>query len=47
MPPFIDLRRAICVVVEASKSLSATLLSRELDAQHKTALVLMQKLREA
>ena len=38
---------AICLVVNASKGLSAVQLSRDLDVQHKTAFVLMHKLREA
>src|SRR5262249_36620929 len=36
-----------CLVVNASKGLSAVQLSRDLDVQHKTAFVLMHKLREA
>ena len=44
---FIDLLAAICLVVNAAKSLSAVQLSRYLNVQHKTAFVLMHKLREA
>jgi transposase-like protein len=44
---FVDLLAAICLVVNASKGLSAVQLSRDLDVQHKTAFVLMHKLREA
>ena len=43
---FVDLLGAICLVVKASKGLSAVQLSRDLDVQHKTAFVLMHKLRE-
>lgn len=45
--PFVDLLAAICLVVNAAKGLSAVQLSRDLDVQHKTAFVLMHKLREA
>jgi len=45
--PFVDLLGAICLFVNASKGLSAVQLSRDLDVQHKTAFVLMHKLREA
>lgn len=44
---FVNLLAAICLVVNASKGLSAVQLSRDLDVQHKTAFVLMHKLREA
>lgn len=44
---FVDLLGAICLLVNASKGLSAIQLSRDLDVQHKTAFVLMHKLREA
>jgi transposase-like protein len=44
---FVDLLGAICIFVNASKGLSAVQLSRDLDVQHKTAFVLMHKLREA
>ncbi len=44
---FVDLLAAVCLVVNASKGLSAVQLSRDLDVQHKTAFVLMHKLREA
>lgn len=44
---FVDLLGAICLFVNASKGLSAVRLSRDLDVQHKTAFVLMHKLREA
>lgn len=44
---FADLLGAICLFVNASKGLSAVQLSRDLDVQHKTAFVLMHKLREA
>jgi transposase-like protein len=44
---FVDLLGAICLFVNASKGLSAVQLSRDLDMQHKTAFVLMHKLREA
>ena len=44
---FVDLLGAICLFVTASKGLSAVQLSRDLDVQHKTAFVLMHKLREA
>ena len=44
---FVDLLAAVCLVVDASKGLSAVQLSRDLDVQHKTAFVLMHKLREA
>jgi transposase-like protein len=43
---FVDLLGAICLFVNASKGLSAVQLSRDLDVQHKTAFVLMHKLRE-
>ncbi len=43
---FVDLPGAICLFVNASKGLSAIQLSRDLDVQHKTAFVLMHKLRE-
>jgi transposase-like protein len=44
---FVDLLAAICLVVNASKGMSAVQLSHDLDVQHKTAFVLMHKLREA
>ena len=44
--PFVDLLGAICLLVNASKGLSAVQLSRDLDVQYKTAFVLMHKLRE-
>ncbi|WP_373486488.1 IS1595 family transposase [Blastomonas sp.] len=44
---FVDLLGAICLLVNASKGLSAVQLSRDLNVQHKTAFVLMHKLREA
>lgn len=44
---FVDLLGAICLFVNASKGLSAVQLSRDLNIQHKTAFVLMHKLREA
>ena len=44
---FVDLLGAICLFVNASKGLSAVQLARDLDVQHKTAFVLMHKLREA
>ena len=44
---FVDLLGAICLFVNASQGLSAVQLSRDLDVQHKTAFVLMHKLREA
>jgi transposase-like protein len=44
---FVDLLAAVCLVVNASKGLSAVQLSRDLNVQHKTAFVLMHKLREA
>ena len=44
---FVDLLGAICLFVNASKGMSAVQLSRDLDVQHKTAFVLMHKLREA
>jgi transposase-like protein len=44
---FVDLLGAICLFVNAAKGLSAVQLSRDLDVQHKTAFVLMHKLREA
>jgi len=43
---FVDLLGAICLFVNASKGLSAVQLSRDLDVQHKTAFILMHKLRE-
>jgi transposase-like protein len=43
----VDLLAAICLVVNAAKGLSAVQLSRDLDVQHKTAVVLMHKPREA
>ena len=43
---FVDLLGAICLFLNASKGLSAVQLSRDLDAQYKTAFVLMHKLRE-
>jgi len=43
---FVDLLAAVCLVVNASKGLSAVQLSRDLNVQHKTAFVLMHKLRE-
>lgn len=45
--PFVDLLAAVRLVVNASKGLSAVQLSRGLDVRHKTAFVLMHKLREA
>lgn len=44
---FVDLLGAICLFVNAAKGMSAVQLSRDLDVQHKTAFVLMHKLREA
>lgn len=44
---FVGLLAAICLFVNASKGVSAVQLSRDLDVQHKTAFVLMHKLREA
>ncbi len=44
---FTDLLAAICLIVNASKGLSAVQLSRDLDVQYKTAFVLAHKLREA
>lgn len=44
---FVDLLGAVCLFVNASKGLSAVQFSRDLDVQHKTAFVLMHKLREA
>lgn len=44
---YTDLLAAICIVMNASKGLSAIQLSRDLDCQHKTAFVLGHKLREA
>jgi hypothetical protein len=44
---FTDLMAAICLVVNASKGLSAVQLSRDLDVQYKTAWVLAHKIREA
>lgn len=44
---FVDLLAAIWLVVNAAKGLSAVQLSRYLNVQHKTAFVLMHKLREA
>lgn len=44
---FVDLLGAICLFVNAAKGLSAVQMSRDLDVQHKTAFVLMHKLREA
>ena len=44
---FVDLLGAICLFVNALKGLSAVQISRDLDVQHKTAFVLMHKLREA
>lgn len=44
---FVDLLEAICLFVNASKGLSAVQFSRDLNVQHKTAFVLMHKLREA
>ena len=44
---FVDLLGAICLFVNASKGLPAVQLSGDLDVQHKTAFVLMHKLREA
>ena len=44
---FVDLLGAICLFVNASKGPSAVQMSRDLDVQHKTAFVLMHKLREA
>ncbi|WP_370645792.1 IS1595 family transposase [Epibacterium sp. Ofav1-8] len=44
---FLDLLGAICLFVNAAKGLSAVQISRDLDVQHKTAFVLMHKLREA
>lgn len=44
---FVDLLAAIYLVVNAAKGLSAVQLSRYLNVQHKTAFVLMHKLREA
>ena len=41
---FVELLGAICLLVNASKGLSAVQLSRDLDVQYKTAFVLMQKL---
>ena len=44
---FVDLLAAICILVNASKGLSALQLSRTLDCQYKTAFILAHKLREA
>ncbi|EYD77773.1 putative transposase [Rubellimicrobium mesophilum DSM 19309] len=44
---FMDLLAAICITVNAAKGLSMVQLSRTLDCQYKTALVLAHKLREA
>jgi len=44
---FVDLLAAICILVNASKGVSAVQLSRDLDCQYKTAFVLAHKLREA
>lgn len=44
---FVDLLAAICILVNASKSISMVQLSRDLDCQYKTAFVLAHKLREA
>lgn len=44
---FTDLMAAICLVVNASKGMSAVQLSRDLDVQYKTAWVLAHKIREA
>lgn len=44
---FVELLGAICLLVNASKGLSAVQLCRDLDVLHKTAFVLMHKLREA
>jgi hypothetical protein len=44
---FVDLLAAICIFVNGAKGISALQLSRDLDCQYKTALVLSHKLREA
>jgi len=44
---FVDLLSAICILVNASKGVSAVQLSRTIGVQYKTAFVLMHKLREA
>ena len=44
---FVDLLAAICLIANASESLSAVQLDRDLDVQQKTAFALMHKLREA
>ena len=44
---FADLVAAICITVNAAKSLSMVQLSRDLDCQYKTAFVLSHKLRQA
>lgn len=44
---FVNLLGAICLFVNAAKGLSAVQFSRDLNMQHKTAFVLMHKLREA
>ena len=44
---FVDLLAAVCILVNASKGVSAVQLSRDLDCQYKTAFVLAHKLREA
>ncbi len=44
---YIDILAAICIVVNGAKGVSALQLARDLDVQHKTAWILVHKLREA
>lgn len=44
---FTDLLAAICITVNGAKGISALQLARDLDCQHKTAFVMLHKLREA
>ena len=44
---YVDIVAAICIVVNGAKGISALQLTRNIDVQHKTAWVLVHKLREA
>ena len=44
---YVDILAAICIVVNGAKGVSALQLARDIDVQHKTAWVLVHKLREA
>lgn len=44
---FTDILAAICIFVNTAKGLSALQMARDLDCQHKSAWVMMHKLREA